>query len=279
MAERTTRSRRIIRLSIVVAVVALGAAAFALNVVAKSGKSGPFAGQPFPTLFPTARLTPVRAPERTELTRARRDFTRWISTHPARDDAGFAAFALGHVGAPPTGKAQQDELTLLHRIDANRTPAAIAASVWLEAHGKKDVWKLYRKQSKDLVAPGVSAEEKARFNATYALAKTVADQGKNRFARPSPYLTDPTLHALNQSRFKKKFSYPSKHTVISYALTGVLSHYEPARAPEYRWMSEQISYSRLYAGGHYPSDVDAGEYLGDLIAEYELRFPPATKKS
>lgn len=38
-------------------------------------------------------------------------------------------------------------------------------------------------------------------------------------------------------------------------------------------------YSRLYAGGHYPSDVAAGEYLGDLISEYELRFPPATKKS
>lgn len=35
----------------------------------------------------------------------------------------------------------------------------------------------------------------------------------------------------------------------------VLGHFEPHRAGEYRWMVNEIDYSRLYGGGHYLSDV------------------------
>jgi hypothetical protein len=43
------------------------------------------------------------------------------------------------------------------------------------------------------------------------------------------------------------------------------------RAPEFDGMLDEILYSRLYAGGHYPSDLAVGVMLGRLIAGYELR--------
>lgn len=259
-------------------VLAVGGAALALNVYAKDSPAGPFAGQPLPPLFPRDRVTIVERIAAPEQARAVRDFGRWEARHPARDDAAFSSFALTSVGPPPTGRAQRHELAVLHRIDAHRTPAGIAASVWLEAHGNKDVWKLYRKQYQSFVSPAAGSDAKATFKATYALGNALEAQGKAHFARVSPYIADPTLHALNQNRFAKKFSYPSKHTLVSYALMGVLSQLEPQRSAEYRWMSDEISYSRLYAGGHYPSDVAAGAYLGTLVAQYELHLSAPSEK-
>lgn len=267
---RIERARRLrIRVLIAAAVLGVVVAAIVLNLPGGGGSSG--RDLPVPPLFPDARVAmvdPIVAPAQA---RARRDADRWLAQHPARDDTAFVSFALAHVGAPPTGAAQKRELATLHRIDAHRTAAGVAAAKWLEAHGKKDVWKLYRKQYQDLVRPATGDRVKKQFKATYELAKLIAADGKVRFSRPSPYIVDPTLHGLNQGRFTKKFSYPAKHALISFALGGLLAHYEPHRAPEYRWMADEISYSRMYAGGHYPSDIAAGAYLGTLLQQYELR--------
>ncbi len=153
---------------------------------------------------------------------------------------------------------------------ATRTPQGITAATWLETHGKKDVWKAYEKQYAQFVPGHAGKQAKALFKKTYELANAVTAAGKTKFARPSPYITDPSLHALNQKKFSKKFSYPSKHALISTAMVVLLSHLEPHRASEYRWMANEIDYSRLYAGGHYPSDISASAYLGALVANYEI---------
>jgi hypothetical protein len=278
MVKRTRLKQRAVRGLIVLALVAVAAAAALLNL--PTGDSGgsqnaDLGGQPLPQLFPDARIAIVDRIVAPAQARAMRDANRWLSAHPTRDDAAFVNFALSSVGRPPSGAAQRRELAMLHRIDANRTPAGVAASVWLEAHGKKDIWKLYRHQYQDQVSPAVGDHAKAVFKATYALANQLATDGKAHFARPSPYIADPSLHALNQSRFTKKFSYPAKHSLISFALAALMTHYEPHRAAEYRWMADEISYSRMYAGGHYPSDIAAGAYLGTLLEQYELHAQSA----
>jgi hypothetical protein len=267
-----SRQTRRVRAAIALVLVALVAAAIVLNLPG-GANSGSGKDLPIPPLLPDARVKMVDAIVAPAEARARRDANAWLAQHPARDDKAFVSFALAHVGKPPTGAAEARELAMLHRIDAHRTPTGIAAAKWLEAHGKKDVWKLYRKQYQDQVAPATAARVKAQWKATYKLAKLLAADGKVRFARPSPYIVDPTLHGLNQTRFggTKKFSYPAKHALISFALGQLLAHYEPHRASEYRWMADEVSFSRMYAGGHYPSDVAAGAYLGTLIEQYELR--------
>lgn len=278
MARKTRLGRRTIRVMIVAAVLALGLGALGLNLRGDQAKSGPFGGQPLPVLFPDGRIAVVDGIIRRADARAHADARTWLRAHPVRDDRAFANFALAHVGRPPTGAAQRAELAALHRIDANRTPAGKRAAVWLEAHGKKDIWKQYLKQYRQTTNVPSGKDAKARFKATNTLAKALATRGKARFARPSPYIVDPSLHALNQRRFAKKYSYPAKHAVLGSALSWVLVHYEPHREGEYSWMNAEVSYSRLYAGGHYPSDIAAGAYLGRLVAYYELALPLAGAK-
>ncbi|QEC48776.1 phosphatase PAP2 family protein [Baekduia soli] len=274
MPETTGFSQRTIRALLGLVVLGLAGAAIILNL--PSGPSGPLGGQPMPTLFAKARLGLIDRLATAPKARADIAFSRWVRAHPARDDAGFSRYVLATVGGPPSGAVQHDELLALHRIDAARTPAGVAAATWLEAHGKKDVWKLFDKQYGAFVAKPEAKQSAAVFKATYKLGNLLAAQGKAHFGRPSPYIADPSLHALNQQRFVKKFSYPAKHAVLSFALSSVLSHYEPERAGEYRWMTDEVAFSRLYAGGHYPSDIVAGAYIGTLVALYELHFASTT---
>lgn len=274
MLRTMSLDARAIRSMILLVLLGLGIAALALNLPSSSSAAKPgglLKGQPVPVLFPDARLGMVDTLVAPAQARARRDIVRYLRQFPGRNDPVFAQFALNEVGAPPTGATEQAELKLLHQIDASRTPAGVTAATWLEAHGKHDIWKLYLKQYKQLATPAAAKNAKAVFEASYLLANAIAKTGKARFARPSPYITDPTLHALNQTRFTKKFSYPAKHAVISFALAPLLTRPEPHRAGEYRWMADEIAYSRIYAGGHYPSDIAAGAYLGTLISEYEHR--------
>lgn len=278
------RSRRLdargVRALILLVLIGLGIAALVLNLPSSSSaakNSGPLKGEPVPALFPDARLGTIEALVAPAQARARRDIIRYLTQFPGRNDPVFAQFALNEVGAPPAGAAQAGELRMLHEIDAGRTTAGITAATWLEAHGKHDIWKLYLKQFAQQAGKPAASRAKEVFTMSYLLANALAKTGKARFARPSPYITDPTLHALNQQRFAKKFSYPAKHAVIAFALAPLLTRLEPHRAAEYRWMADEIAYSRLYAGGHYPSDIAAGAYLGTLVSEYERRVPvPAT---
>jgi hypothetical protein len=45
----------------------------------------------------------------------------------------------------------------------------------------------------------------------------------------------------------------------------------PPLRSEYDWMADEVAYSRLYAGGHYRSDITAGVFLGTLVGDYERR--------
>jgi membrane-associated phospholipid phosphatase len=265
--------RRALRALLVLALLAVGGLAAALNVLAADdgASTGPYGGQPMPALYPDRDLGPATSLVRPAEARADRAAQTWLAGHPVRDDAAFANYAIATVGRPPGASVQRKELAELHAIGAHRTAAGVTAAGWLELHGKKDVWKLYLKQYRQSVPSATGKAAKARFKAAYALAKTIAATAKAHFARVTPYQVDPTLRAVNQSKFTaKKYSYPSKHAVIGYAESTLLAHLEPHRAPEFDWMAGELAYSRLYAGGHYPSDISAGIYLGRLIADYEL---------
>lgn len=284
MTEATRLGRNQVRALIIGVLVILGTSALALNLPsgharvggapAHAAKPAPFGGQPLPALFPDSRLRTTEDLVASEVARARRDAERYSASHRGRNDTAFVGFALDAVGGPPAPEVQRRELHRLHAFAALRTRQGAYAATWLESHGKHDVWKLFFKQYKQFAVPALAKAQKRRFKDEYALAKLISTVGKNRFARLSPYITDPTLHALNQGKTTKKFSYPSSHSVITYALLPLLTRLEPHRRAEFRWMANEISYSRLYSGGHYPSDVAAGAYLGTLIDEYEQRVPP-----
>lgn len=87
---------------------------------------------------------------------------------------------------------------------------------------------------------------------------------KNLTARPRPFLIDPTL-ATTLINLPQSWSFPSGHTGSSFAAAVALCLF-PWRRTWVRalplLLAAVISFSRLYLGVHYPTDVLFGLIIG-----------------
>ena len=93
------------------------------------------------------------------------------------------------------------------------------------------------------------------------LASGLAMTGaKMAFGRPRPYVTHPDLRTPRGGA--PMASFPSGHAAISFAgATAIAQLYPQWAVPAYAWAGA-VSYSRMYLGEHYPTDVLAGAALG-----------------
>jgi hypothetical protein len=69
-------------------------------------------------------------------------------------------------------------------------------------------------------------------------------------------------------------SYPSGHTTQAIVILNVLGNKYPTEYQYCKELIEDVAYSRVYLGHHYPSDNDGGRELGKAI----LKHPEFTKK-
>jgi undecaprenyl-diphosphatase len=88
---------------------------------------------------------------------------------------------------------------------------------------------------------------------------------KSSFSRLRPS-QDPQVEALVRVPYNpKSFSFPSNHAVNSFALACLLSLFYP----HLRWLwllsASLISFSRVYVGVHYPSDILGGGLIGHFL--------------
>jgi len=67
-------------------------------------------------------------------------------------------------------------------------------------------------------------------------------------------------------------AYTSGHSTFSSAAAEVLSYLFPSRRAEFEAAAEEAGLSRLYAGIHYRSDIEAGRDHGKRLAGYTVRF-------
>lgn len=96
---------------------------------------------------------------------------------------------------------------------------------------------------------------------------TILGEGilKNIIQRPRPYTDFPSILLLvDQS---SSYSFPSGHTITSFAAAYVLSRYLNKFAPLIWLLAMTIAFSRLYLFLHYPSDIIAGIVLGLLCGK------------
>jgi hypothetical protein len=267
-------SGRLVKILIVAAIVVVGAAAAAL-AVGRPSSSGdePFHGSAVPPLYSDAELAIVDAPLKDSEAQAHRAARQWLNAHPAANDQAFSNWAIRQIGPPPSERVTRTELRELHRIAARRNEAGTRAANWLEAHGKKQPWSVFRKQEKAFLSQPRYAAVKPALKDAFGLGSTLQATAKQRYNRRSPYQADPSLHGLNQTKFagQARQSYPSKHTVYAGAGLAILGPVTAHLRPELDWFTDEIAYSRLYGAGHYLSDLTAGAYLGTLIGDYEAR--------
>jgi hypothetical protein len=69
-------------------------------------------------------------------------------------------------------------------------------------------------------------------------------------------------------------SYPSGHTIQSIVILNVIGNKYPTEYQYCKELIEDIAYSRIFLGVHYPSDNDGGREIGKAI----LKHPEFTKK-
>lgn len=126
-----------------------------------------------------------------------------------------------------------------------------------------------------LLAGGVIADDKKmRQNALYVASSSAVNALvtmllKKVVKRPRPFLANVKINAVYQP---SHYSFPSGHTSTAFTTATALSQAYPRWyiiAPSYLWAGS-VSFSRLYLGVHYPTDVAAGALLGTGTA-FSLR--------
>ena len=239
----------------------------------KPGATALIKQNPAPTLFTDAEIATIGKQAAAQRKKADALFAQWKKAHgTTRDDKAFAAWAAQQVPAPPTAKQRTAELRQDQQLAKTRTAAGKKAATWLELYGKKDIWKLYLHDQRELIPAAQGTAEKAELKAALKMAKTISDQLAAKEIQPAPFVLDPSLRPDKHIKpgAKGPYSYPSRHAARSAAAVTFLSALSPHRAEDYQWMQDEVLYSRLYMAGHVTSDLTAGTLLGDLIGDYEV---------
>jgi hypothetical protein len=270
-------TRRIDPRVAVVAVLALASVVTGLLLPGKTHGSANtssgdrIAADPPPALFTAADTAQIdRLVARQRPVAAARIRT-WVATHGTRaDDRAFVQWVEAGFPPPPTNLlAQMPRVVALDKV---RTAAGVHAATWLEAHGKKDVWKLYTHDQREWLDPKAATSLKADEKDLLSMAKTLSDTLGTRFGSSAPYVRQPSLrpdHKVTPGQ-KCPCSYPSRHATAGAASETLLGGLQPRMDAQYRYMEDQIDYSRVYMAGHFPADIAAGAQLGDLIGDYFL---------
>lgn len=229
------------------------------------------AADPPPALFPTRAVTATARDIASQRKQAATLVRTWASTHgTGADDQGFVTWLEKSFPPPPSTLAS--EMPAVVALEKTRTPAGIKAATWLESYGKKDIWKLYVHDQKEVLASSIGKDRKAEEKAVLKMSKRVADDLGARFGSSAPYVRMPSLrpdHTVTKGQ-KCPCSYPSRHAAASASSRTLLGALMPDRMSQYRAMESEIDYSRVYMAGHFPGDIRGGALLGDVIGDYFL---------
>lgn len=163
--------------------------------------------------------------------------------------------------------ATRADLEVVLQVQARRTPDQIAVATQFEVLTVFDF---------DTVLGAWFGVANLPFTAGFfdqvnADRAAVSNLGKAIWNRPRPPLLDPRIKPA--AAFTTSGSYPSGHATQAFVQAGLLAAAFPEKREALREHARLIAWSRVIGGVHYPSDIVAGQILGDRLVEEFLQVP------
>lgn len=164
--------------------------------------------------------------------------------------------------APPDASATASELEEVRETVASNDAAVEAAVAYWDAGAPTYRWLdlALAEYGKGPPNPRVS-RGLALLNVAIYDAIVASWDAKYAYDRPRPTGVDPLIPMPASP------SYPSEHAAAAGAASTVLAYLFPEQADYFLSTAEEAALSRVQAGVHFPSDVEAGLALGQSIGQ------------
>jgi membrane-associated phospholipid phosphatase len=168
--------------------------------------------------------------------------------------------------APPDAAATDAELQELEALAAQRDGASLDAVAYWDAGSPSYRWLQIAMSQVNAkpISPVRWVRMLALMNVAVYDATVAAWDAKYAYNRPHPSQADPTLSTVLPNPASP--SYPSEHAAAAGAASAILAYIYPDDAQVFTDLAEAAAQSRVLAGVHYPSDVEAGLELGRAVA-------------
>ncbi|MEO6848963.1 MAG: phosphatase PAP2 family protein [Chthoniobacterales bacterium] len=171
------------------------------------------------------------------------------------------AWFLQHIVPPPPSGSwmEKQDVNEVLALQKAATPKQIALAKWdfnlsvftfSEVLGKKFTAKRYPQTAAFFLGLNNLIQKENNFL-------------KSHFKRPHPFEVDPHVKRIVVA--PPGYSYPSYHSARCVVFSNVLAMLDPANKAAFHQVAEQVEIDRVLAGEHFPSDIRAGKYLGQLI--------------
>lgn len=190
----------------------------------------------------------------------------------ASDPAPWPTWIIGSVSElrlppPPDAAATAREIAELRRLAAARDAAVLDRIRHWDTGGPAYRWNEIAVA--ESIARGVPAplfgRHLALMNAAIHDATLAALDSQRAHGRARPATAAPRLATALPTPASP--SYPSEHAAAAAAASEVLAYLFPESAERFRALAREAAETRLSAGLHYRSDVEAGASLGRVVAE------------
>jgi membrane-associated phospholipid phosphatase len=165
--------------------------------------------------------------------------------------------------AKAQGRLERIEDGILIQLAKNRTPVQTDVMMFLSRNYQ---YIDYSIPVGMFVGGTIGGDKELRRNAVYVASSTLISYGlaaviKKLVKRDRPFVRNVTIVPVYEPT---RYSFPSGHTALSISTATALTIAYPkwyVIAPAFVWAGA-TSYSRMYLGVHYPTDVAAGAALG-----------------
>lgn len=205
------------------------------------------------------------------------DAAAWAAHDPAGTPGQFDGDIAANLAGPPTGAGADADLVAVRAAQATRTPSDDLLAIEFAESSARPSWQAAIDEIGRTQGPEQARRAAALVAESRARNGVVTDEAKRSFDRRRPYEVDPSITTAVY-RPHANASYPSGHASGAYASALVLAALLPERAAHLRAMADQVAYSRVYGGVHFPSDVAAGARIGAQVAADVLRRAASSER-